>query len=60
MCLYIKVRNKFVKLKYGGPNRFVIFNANCQYFGISEVSCIVEVTDLSLKTLGKAIISNPL
>ena len=38
VCISIKVRNKFTKVKYSGPNRFVIFVANYWRFGIFGVS----------------------
>ena len=56
----VKIRNKFIEIKYSVSNGLVIFITNYRWFRILEISSIDEVTDLSLKTLGKSINSMPL
>ena len=33
----IKIRNKFTKIKYSAPNRFIIFITNDRYFTVLEI-----------------------
>ena len=54
----IKIRNKFIEIKYSAPSRFIIFITNDWYFTFFEI--IWCCTDLSLKRLSKSIRSIPL
>ena len=54
----VKIRNKFIEIKYSVSNGLVIFITNYWWFRILEI--IDGVTDLSLKILGKSINSIPL
>ena len=56
----VKIRNKFIEIKYSVSNGLVIFITNYWWFRILEIAGIDEVTDLSLKILGKSINSIPL
>ena len=56
----VKIRNRFTEIKYSVSNGLVIFKTNYRWFRILEISSIDEVTDLSLKILGKSINSIPL
>ena len=53
----VKIRNKF---KYSIPHWLVIFIINYGWCRILEISRYDEVTDLTLKILGKSINSIPL
>ena len=33
----IKIRNKFIEIKYSAPNRFIIFITNDWYFTVLEI-----------------------
>ena len=56
----VKIRNKFIEIKYNVSNGLVIFITNYRWFRILERIGIDEVTDLSLMILGKSINSIPL
>ena len=51
----VKIRNKFIEIKYSVSNGLVMFITNYWWFRILEIVGIDEVTDLSLKILGKSI-----
>ena len=56
----VKLRNKFIEIKYSISNWLVIFITNYWWFRILEISRYRRKTDLSLKILGKSINSIPL
>ena len=49
----VKIRNKFIEIKYSVSNGLITSITNYWWFRILEISSIDEVTDLSLKILGK-------
>ena len=56
----VKIRNKFIEIKYRVSNGLVIFITNYWWFRILEISRYRRSKDLSLKILGKSINSIPL
>ena len=56
----VKIRNKFIEIKYSVSNGLVIFITNYRWFRILEISRYRRVTVLTLKILGKSINSIPL
>ena len=55
----VKIRNKFIEIKYNVSYGLVIFIRNYRWFRILEISKYRR-TDLSLKLLGTSINSIPL
>ena len=53
----VKIRNKFIKIKYNG---LVIFITNYRWFRILEISRYRRSNGSTLKILGKSINSIPL
>ena len=45
----IKIRNKFIEIKYSSPNRFIIFITNDWYFSLASASglSLVDVEKLT-------------
>ena len=51
----VKIRNKFIEIKYSVSNGLVIFITNYRWLRILEISRYRRSKDLSLKILGKSI-----
>ena len=56
----VKIRNKFIEIKYSVSNGLVIFITNYWWFRILEISRYRRSNGSSLKILGKSINSIPL
>ena len=57
----VKLKNKFIEIKYSVSYWLVIFRTNYRWFRILEISRYYRRSkDLSLKILGKSINSIPL
>ena len=51
----VKIRNKFIEIKYSVSNGLVTFITNYQWFRILDITRYRRSKDLSLKILGKSI-----
>ena len=56
----IKIKNKFIEIKYSAPNRFIIFVTNGWYFTVLEIIWYGRLYRFISKMLGKSIKSIPL
>ena len=56
----VKIRNKFIEIKYSVSNGLVIFITNYRWFRILEISRYRRSNGSVLKILGKSINSIPL
>ena len=56
----VKIRNKFIEIKYSVSNGLVIFITNYQWFRILEISRYRRSNGSVFKVLGKSINSIPL
>ena len=54
----VKIRNKFIEIKYSVSNGLVIFITNCRWFRSLEISRYRRSNGSALKILGKSINSN--